>query len=120
IPTNGDLASRDPACLQTQLGRGGRHLWDLSRGIDPRPVVPDRLAKSIGAEETFDEDRQGTDAVTAAIHAQSLRVARRLRRAGLKSAGVQPKLKISDFKLLTRRTHAEQPTRGGPAYHSHA
>ena len=113
IRTIGDLASRDPAWLQRQLGRGGRHLWDLSRGIDPRPVVPDRLAKSIGAEETFDEDRQGIDAVTAAIHAQSLRVARRLRRAGLKSAVVQLKLKFSDFKLLTRRTTLEQPTDDG-------
>ena len=113
IRTIGDLAARDRPWLEKRLGTGGRRLWDLSRGVDPRPVVPDRLAKSIGAEDTFDEDRQGIGEVTAAIHAQSLRVARRLRRAGLKSAVVQLKLKFSDFKLLTRRATLEQPTDDG-------
>src|SRR5262252_3925520 len=113
IRTIGDLAARDSSWLEKRLGSGGRHLWDLSRGFDPRPVVPDRFAKSIGAEETFDEDRQGMEALTAAIHAQSLRVGRRLRRAGVKSAVVQLKLKFSDFKLLTRRATLKQATDDG-------
>ena len=113
IRTIGDLAARDPSWLEKRLGSGGRHLWDLSRGFDPLPVVADRFAKSIGAEETFDEDRQGIEALTAAIHAQSLRVGRRLRRAGVKSAVVQLKLKFSDFKLLTRRATLKQPTDDG-------
>ncbi|HME92385.1 MAG TPA: DNA polymerase IV [Myxococcaceae bacterium] len=113
IRTTGDLAAREPSWLEKRLGSGGRHLWDLSRGVDPRPVVPDRLAKSVGAEDTFDEDRRGIAELTAAIHAQSLRVGRRLRRAGLKSAVVQLKVKFSNFKLVTRRTTLEQPTDDG-------
>ena len=37
-------------------GRGGRDLWERAQAIDPRPVIADRDAKSVGAEETFDED----------------------------------------------------------------
>ena len=34
----------------------GAHLGALARGDDDRPVVPDRSSKSIGAEDTFEED----------------------------------------------------------------
>jgi len=113
IRTIGDLAAREPAWLEDRLGSIGRHLWDLSRGIDQREVVPDRLAKSVGAEDTFEEDREGAEEVTASIHAQSLRVGRRLRRAGLKAAVVQLKVKLSDFTVITRRTTLERPTDDG-------
>ncbi len=111
IRTIGDLAAREAAWLEDRSI--GRHLWDLSRGIDQREVVPDRLAKSVGAEDTFEEDREGAEEVTASIHAQSLRVGRRLRRAGLKAAVVQLKVKLSDFTVITRRTTLERPTDDG-------
>ena len=44
-------------------------------------MVPDRAAKSVGAEETFDEDLSGLEALKPHVHAQALRVGRRLRRA---------------------------------------
>jgi DNA polymerase-4 len=107
------LAAREPSWLENRLGSAGRHLWDLSRGIDPREVIPDRLAKSVGAEDTFDEDREYPEEVKASIHAQSLRVGRRIRRAGLKAAVVQLKVKLSDFTVITRRTTLERPTDDG-------
>src|SRR5438046_837729 len=55
ITTIGDLARAGAAALQRRLGDAGRELWSLAQGIDPRPVVPDREAKSIGAEDTFEE-----------------------------------------------------------------
>ena len=72
----GDIARQDPAYLERRLGSGGRELWNLAQGIDARPVIPDREAKSIGAEDTFDEDLSGTEALRPHIHAQALRVAR--------------------------------------------
>ncbi|MES1210327.1 MAG: DNA polymerase IV [Pseudomonadota bacterium] len=107
----GDLAARDPDWLERRVS-GGRGLWELARGIDDRVVVPDRAAKSLGAEDTFDEDREPGD-LAPAMHGQALRVARRLRRAGLKGRVVQLKIKTSDFSVGTRRLTLGEPTDDG-------
>ncbi len=109
--TIGDLAARDPEWLERRIP-GSRHWWELGQGIDPRSVVPDRAAKSIGAEDTFDEDRERGE-LPPYIHAQALRVARRLRRAGLKARVAQLKIKFADFTLMTRRTTLVEPTDDG-------
>jgi hypothetical protein len=82
-------------------------------GGDARVVVPDRDAKSIGAEDTFDEDLEGLEALKPHVHSQALRVGRRLRRAGVKTRVVQLKLKFHDFTTITRRTTLESPTDDG-------
>ena len=110
----GDIAEADPDWLDRHVA-GGRDLWELACGIDPRPVVPDREAKSIGAEDTFDEDLAGIDALLPHVHAQALRVGRRLRWAGRKAAVVQLKLKRADFTLLTRQTTLGDPSDDGQA-----
>jgi len=107
IETIGDVAARDPTELERRLGPSGRALWNLSQAIDPRPVIPDRDAKSIGSEDTFDEDIRGAEALHPFIHAQALRVAERLRAAGQKARTVQLKIKLADFRLLTRRSTFE-------------
>jgi len=108
----GQIAAADPDWLNKHVS-GGRDLWELACGIDPRKVVPDREAKSIGAEDTFDEDVAGKDALLPHVHAQALRVGRRLRQAGRKTTVVQLKLKLADFTLLTRRTTLQEPTDDG-------
>ena len=113
IATIGDLAARRPEWLAERLGIIGPHLWQLSQGLDEREVIPDRKAKSIGAEDTFEEDLEGPEAVRMAIHAQSLRVARRLRRAGLKGSVIQLKVKLADFTLVTRQTTLAAATDDG-------
>jgi DNA polymerase-4 len=110
----GDIAAADPDWFNRRVP-GGRDLWELAQGIDPRPVVPDREAKSIGSEDTFDEDLAGTEALSPHLHAQALRVGRRLRGAGRKAGVVQLKLKLADFTLLTRQQTLPQPTDDGQA-----
>ncbi|WNG25101.1 DNA polymerase IV [Cystobacter fuscus] len=113
LETIGDVARRDVAWMEARFGSAGRHLWDLAQGIDPREVVPDREAKSVGAEDTFDEDMTGLDALSPYIHSQALRVGRRMRRAGVKGRVVQLKVKFADFTLITRRTTLPSPTDDG-------
>jgi DNA polymerase IV len=111
--TVGEIARHDPDALVRRLGPSGHALWEQANAIDPRPVIPDRDAKSIGAEDTFDEDLSGVDALAPRIHAQALRVARRLRHAGLRARTVQLKLKRADFTLVTRRATLDEPTDDG-------
>ncbi|OJH39449.1 DNA polymerase IV [Cystobacter ferrugineus] len=115
LETIGDVARRDVAWMEARFGSAGRHLWELAQGIDPREVVPDREAKSVGAEDTFDEDVTGLDALSPYIHSQALRVGRRMRRAGVKGRVVQLKVKFADFTLITRRTTLPSPTDDGQA-----
>jgi len=109
----GDLADRDPGWLAARLGDTGTHLAGLARGEDDRPVVPDRSSKSIGAEDTFEEDVSDLEVLRPRLHAQALRVARRLRKAGLRTRVVQLKLKLDDFTLQTRRCTLDRPTDDG-------
>lgn len=107
-----DIAAADPDWLERQVS-GGRSLWELACGIDPRDVVPDREAKSIGAEDTFEEDLADKADMLPHLHAQALRVGRRLRAAARKAGVVQLKLKTADFTVLTRQTTLSDVTDDG-------
>ena len=100
----GQLADAPEALLATALGHGhARDLRALARGDDPRDVVADEEAKSIGAEETFEVDEVGREALLRHVLEQSERVARRLREAGRRARTITLKVKYSDFELATRR-----------------
>ncbi len=113
LRTLGDVAAADPAWLEARLGNGGPRLRELALGVDDRPVVPDRQQKSLGAEDTFEEDLEGEEALRPHLHAQALRVGRRLRRAGLAARVLVLKQKLSDFTVLTRRKTLPAPTDDG-------
>jgi DNA polymerase-4 len=113
VKTIGDVAARGAGWMEERFGSQGRHLWELSRGHDLREVIPDRAAKSVGAEDTFEEDLRGMDLLRPHVHSQALRVGRRLRKAGVKGRVVQLKVKFSDFTLVTRRTTLAVPTDDG-------
>ncbi len=105
IATVGDLARTPEAVLAPVVGLSqARGLRALAEGEDPREVVPDEAAKSIGSEDTFAEDLVGRTALEREILAQSARVGRHLRAAGLRGRTVTLKVKYADFTLITRRT----------------
>ncbi len=109
----GDLAARDPDWLERRVP-GGRHLWELTQGIDEREVIPDRAAKSIGAEDTFDEDL-GAARAGAAHPRPGAAGGPAAAQGGVKGRVVQLKLKLSDFTLLTRQITLAEPTDDGQA-----
>lgn len=108
--TIGDLARLGRARLEERLGASGAHLWELSQGIDERPVVPWHDPKSIGAEETFGRDTKDVGQLRATLLAQADRVAAELRAGGLRGRTVTLKLRFADFRTLTRRGTGETPT----------
>ena len=56
IATCGDMQRLSRVALQEHFGKFGIELYDLCRGIDDRPVEPDRERKSLSTEETFSSD----------------------------------------------------------------
>jgi DNA polymerase-4 len=111
ISTIGDLAGTPDVALAGAVGAThARDLRALARGEDPREVVPDEAAKSIGAEETFGEDLAGAAPLERELLAQAARVGRRLRAAGAAGRVVTLKVKYADFTLVTRRATLERPT----------
>src|SRR5205085_468289 len=54
--TLGDLAAAPEKQLERHLGTWGRQVRLLARGEDDREVDPDGLAKSVGAEQTYEHD----------------------------------------------------------------
>ncbi len=105
VRTFKDALACDRRSLRRALGEGmTEHLLALSRGEDPRVVEPDRAAKSVGAEETFEEDLRDAEAIELAILSQAERVGFRALREGCRGRTVTVKLKYADFTLETRQT----------------
>lgn len=102
IRTIGDLARVPAETLSRQFGKHGAHLHRLSRGVDDREVETARETKSMGREDTFDEDLLDGDDLRRELLAIATRVAARLRRHGLKGKTVSLKVKYADFRLATR------------------
>lgn len=103
LKTVGDLASLSRPTLQRAVGDAlGAHLFDLARGIDERPVVPEGGVKSVGSEETFSHDLDSMDDILREILRLSDRSASRLRAKGLSGRTVTLKVRFSNFKTITR------------------
>jgi DNA polymerase-4 len=116
ISTIGDLARTPEVALAAAVGAShAKGLRALAQGDDPREVVSDEAAKSIGSEETFGEDLRGAEQLAPELLAQAGRVGRRLRAAGLAGHVVTLKVKYADFSLVTRRITLERPTDGDRA-----
>ena len=61
VKTCGQLQRFSRPELVEFFGKFGLDLYDLCRGIDPRPVEPDRPRKSLSTEETFAADLTTVD-----------------------------------------------------------
>ncbi len=97
-----DLAGLPEEVVIRKLGKHGAHLHRLAHGIDDREVEPEREIKSMGREETFDEDLLETLDLRKQLLDIATRTAARLRSHGLKGKTVTLKVKYSDFRLVTR------------------
>jgi len=109
INTVSDVAHTPPAVLQRLLGATGRHVHDLSWGLDARAVTPVRAEKSIGAEETFARDTDEDEVLETELLRLAHRTAARMRAAGLQSRSVSLKLRYADFSTLTRSRTLTEP-----------
>ncbi len=110
VRTVGDLHRLTLVDLTTLVGQAhGAGLYRLARADDDRPVVADREAKSVSAEQTYARDL--TDPAQLAVQVQQLadRVGARLARSGTAGRTVTLKVRRYDFSTLTRSQTLSQP-----------
>jgi DNA polymerase IV len=111
VGTVADLAAKTLPDLVALAGRAhGAGLYALARAEDDRPVVADREAKSVSAEETFERDLTDQAVLGAEIDAMAARVGGRLRASSYSGRTVTLKLRRYDFTTLTRSLTLPQPT----------
>jgi len=102
IATIGQLRQLSRETLKDLFGSAGDHYWMLAQGIDDRPVVPDREAKSISNEMTFAQDIRELEELRSWLVTLVEQVARRLRSHDRLGRTIELKLRFSDFKVVTR------------------
>ncbi|HIG0327837.1 TPA: DNA polymerase IV [Legionella pneumophila] len=108
IKTCADLQRYSVEYLLHKFGTIGQRLYELARGIDNRPVNPERIRKSISVEETYPIDLPDSEACLEALPDLMVRLEARIQRAG-KISGIHNlfvKLKFNDFQQTTiERVH---------------
>lgn len=110
IRTIGQLRQWSVEALRGRFGANGEHLWQLARGTDDRQVVPEREAKSISHETTFEKDIDDLDVLRAWLVDLTEQVGWRLRRYGLRGRTVHLKVRFADFSTITRSQTLPEPT----------
>jgi DNA polymerase-4 len=102
ITTGRDLKKYSLAILQQNFGKVAQHYYNICRGIDYRPVIPNRESKSVGVEITFATDILGKQ--QALTHLKSLlkKVLIKLEQKQLMAQTLTVKIKYHDFVQITR------------------
>ena len=98
IETGRDLKACPPKASKSISARRARYYYAIARGVDERPVRPDRERKSIGAEKTFLEDLVSLDAATAMLSPIVDKVWRHCETTRLFGRSVTLKVKYADFR----------------------
>jgi DNA polymerase-4 len=105
-----DVRAADMSDLRGAVGSLADWLRQLSLGIDDRPVVPHRDAKSSGSENTYPEDLTDLSAIRQEIEDMADRAGRWLDKKALLARTVTIKVRYSDFTTITR-SNSTAPTR---------
>lgn len=102
IFTGLDLRQQSEAFLRQHFGKAGSHYYLIARAQDHRPVVPDRLRKSIGSETTFEHDLHLAEELRAGLQPCLDSVWGHCQRTGVRGRTVTLKVKFTDFQQITR------------------
>jgi DNA polymerase-4 len=115
-----DVRTADPAVLRAAVGNHVEWLRRLADGVDDRPVVADRAAKSCGTENTFSTDLTSLEEIREHVDQMAREDAEWLERKALLCRTVTIKVRYDDFTTITRSHSMQPPTRDGDALASRA
>ncbi len=107
-----DVRTARPDELRAALGTHADWLVQLSFGRDDRPVMPNREAKSHGAERTYADDVSDVETMAAQVARLAVTSADWLVRRDLWARTVTVKVRHADFTTVTRSQSCAPAIRG--------
>jgi len=105
-----DVRSVADGVLREAVGSMAEWLRQLAAGIDDRPVVAHREAKSSGTENTYPEDLTDVETIRREVGDMASHAVAWLERRNLLARTVTIKVRYADFRTITR-SHTSVPTR---------
>jgi DNA polymerase-4 len=88
--------------LTEVFGKAGPIFYNFARGIDNRPVVVERIRKSVGCEQTFLQDISIKSAVLIELYHSVLELCGRIAKDDFEGKTLTLKIKYGDFQQITR------------------
>lgn len=113
IRTVKDLSEKSLEWLQENFGSFGQYLYDIARGIDEREVISSWERKSLGEEETFQQDLLEIPAIEFYLRQCAHNVFEQLTKEGKQARTVTLKIKYHNFQTITRRRTLENYIHSG-------
>lgn len=102
IFTGLDLKSKPLEFLEKHFGKSGTYYYQVVRGIHNSEVKSERVAKSVAAEHTFNENLSSEIFMLEKLERIAAELERRLSKYSIAGKTVTLKIKYSDFTLQTR------------------
>ena len=103
-----DLKGWEEVDLIRRFGKSGRYFYNIVRGIDDRPVSPDRVRKSVGAERSYAEDLDSREEIYSNLENIAEVLIKRVEKSGTSGRTLTLKVKYADYQQVTRSRTAEQ------------
>ena len=123
IKTIGDLAHCDREFLFEYLGKSGPQLWIYANGLDDSEVKSSdskRTVKSVGNSTTTEMDLTSPGEISSTYLMLASKVARRLRKAGLKGDVIQISVRDKDLNIYEKQKILISPTDSSQVIHRSA
>lgn len=102
LQTGADLKRMSEIEMVQRFGKVGRHYYRIVRAQDDRPVNPNRIRKSIGAERTYREDIADRDLMKEKLDFLAGIIFEYMRERQNFGRTVTLKMKTPDFRIFTR------------------
>nr|WP_318643426.1 DNA polymerase IV [Flavobacterium ardleyense] len=102
IFTGLDLKNKSIEFLEKNFGNSAQYYHDVARGIHHSTVKSSRIAKSVAAEHTFDENLSSEVFMADKLAEIALQVEKRIQKHNVAGKTVTLKIKYSDFTTQTR------------------
>jgi DNA polymerase-4 len=108
ISRGADLQARSVKELVKFFGKQGRYFFSVSRGEDYRKVNPNRIRKSVGAENTFSISLKTKEEIWDALQPVAEKCWKRYKQSDANAHTLTLKIKFDDFKQITRSKTFEE------------
>ncbi|WP_035448104.1 DNA polymerase IV [Asaia prunellae] len=115
IFTGADLRTIPLDVLARHFGKAASFYASIAWGIDDRPVVPDRIRKSIGTETTFETDLTTLSEAKEIIGLLCAKLWQQCTAQAVNGRTLVVKLKYADFRIITRTRSNPVPFEDEPA-----